>query len=66
MLPYHAELTVSIRVLVGIAQERARPIARTPAGWGFNPCIGRNSSGAWVSFGRGIGQVLFQSVYWSE
>ena len=41
-----APFPVSIRVLVGIAQERFTwmPIRRPRRG--FNPCVGRNSSGA--------------------
>ena len=39
---------VSIRVLVGTAQERRGPGRRGNRSRGFNPCIGRNSSGAWA------------------
>ena len=42
-----SRVCVSIRVLVGTAQEQPRRFAVRGLLGGFNPCIGRNSSGAW-------------------
>ena len=44
--PRHRGRGVSIRVLVGIAQERGRNLVLVVAVHGFNPFVGRNSSGA--------------------
>ena len=57
---------VSIRVLVGIAQEPASAATLSGLLLRFNPCVGRNSSGASrPGVAGGLG-VRFQSVCWSE
>ena len=57
---------VSIRVLVGIAQEPSVSVCLPSRQVSFNPCVGRNSSGAHLRQpGQGNGR-LFQSVCWSE
>ena len=57
---------VSIRVLVGIAQEHKLKKMAYVTHTGFNPCVGRNSSGAPPSAIRPSLPISFQSVCWSE
>ena len=60
------DYSVSIRVLVGIAQEPSVSVCLPSRQVSFNPCVGRNSSGAHLRQpGQGNGR-LFQSVCWSE
>ena len=59
-------IPVSIRVLVGIAQEPQPCFQIKGEGMGFNPCVGRNSSGADLAGRRSVVIAKFQSVCWSE
>ena len=53
---------VSIRVLVGIAQEQRAVEGRSDGAGGFNPCVSRNSSGAQDEEISAPDPVGFQSV----
>ena len=57
---------VSIRVLVGIAQEPFWPLGPSRCSSSFNPCVGRNSSGALEQARVLVAGLRFQSVCWSE
>ena len=59
-------LSVSIRVFVGIAQEPLPVPYERPARFSFNPCVGRNSSGASIWPTMTTTFVWFQSVCLSE
>ena len=66
LVEYLQTIRVSIRVLVGIAQELRGGLSYLWGAMGFNPCVGRNSSGASCRSRCTATAPWFQSVCWSE
>ena len=60
---YGAGIWVSIRLLIGIAQEHQTQLIRNSGKFGFNPSSNRNSSGAGSLLVPVLRGYRFQSVF---